>query len=382
MGDKTIGYRLGLWLLVLVGVAALGVGGVLLWQWAALPGNAIAPELAAVTSEATRPVTLPATVVPPSPAPPLAKKIVIEDGGAERSVQTTAATVGEALAEADVRLGDADAVVPAPDTPLTAGLRIEVQRAMPVTIAVDGRELEVLTLATEPHAVLAGAGVGLLGFDYLRAPAALQPGDSLEVVRVTEQILLEEEPIPFETVYQADATMALDTQAVTSVGTPGLLRRRIRVRSENGVETGRELQSEWVARPPTNQVINYGTAITIRTLDTPEGPIEYWRVVRMHIVAYTPSSAGKSPGEPGYGITASGLPAGKGVAAVDPGVIPFRSRIYVPGYGVAVAGDTGGGVRGRMVDLGYPDDGYVHWSRAEDVYYLTPVPENITYILP
>jgi 3D (Asp-Asp-Asp) domain-containing protein len=260
---------------------------------------------------------------------------------------------------------------------------IEVQRAMPVTIAVDGRELEVMTLAAEPHAALAAAGVGLVGFDYIRtAPELLRPGDAIEVVRVSESFIIEEEPIPFETVYQADAVLELDTQAVTSVGSPGLLRRRVRVRYENGQEVGRDVDSEWVARAPVNQVIAYGTAINIRTLDTPEGPVEYWRVVRMHVVSYTPSSAGKAPGEPGYGVTASGLPAGKGVAAVDPRVVPFRSRIYVPGYGIAVAGDTGGGVRGRLIDLGYADDEYVHWSRSEDVYYLTPVPENIAYILP
>jgi uncharacterized protein YabE (DUF348 family)/3D (Asp-Asp-Asp) domain-containing protein len=311
------------------------------------------------------------------------KNVTIRDGEQEQALLTTAATVGGALQEAGVTLEAADRSSPPLDTPLTGGLTIEVQRAMSVTIAVDGRQLEIRTLATDPHAALAAAGIGLVGFDYIRsAPEQLQPGDAIEVVRVSETFILEEQPIPFETVYQADAALELDTQAVVSTGTPGLLRRRIRVRSENGQEVGREVESEWVAREPVNQVIAYGTAVNIRTLETPDGPIEYWRVVRMHVVSYTPSSAGKSPGEPGYGTTASGLPAGKGVAAVDPQVVPFRSRIYVPGYGIAVAGDTGGGVKGRLIDLGYADDEYVHWSRSEDVYFLTPVPENIDYILP
>lgn len=311
------------------------------------------------------------------------KTVTIQDEDEEQTVISTAATVSEVLDEAAVILDEADVISPTADAPLTDGLRIEIERAIPVTIAVDGRQLNVLTVANRPLEALAAAGVGLVGFDYLRtAPESLQAGDTVEVVRVSERIILEEEIIPYETLYQADAEMELDTQAVTSIGTPGLLQRRIRIRIEDGQEVGREVESEWVAREPVNQVISYGTAINIRTLDTPEGPIEYWRVVRMHVVAYTPSSAGKKPGEPGYGITASGLPAGKGVVAVDPRVVPFRSRVYVPGYGIAVAGDTGGGVRGRMIDLGYPDNGYVHWSHAEDVYYLTPVPENITYILP
>ena len=54
------------------------------------------------------------------------------------------------------------------------------------------------------------------------------------------------------------------------------------------------------------------------------------------------------------GNTASGLPVGYGVAAVDPSVIPLGSRFHVPGYGDAVAADTGGNVRGAMIDLWFP----------------------------
>jgi uncharacterized protein YabE (DUF348 family)/3D (Asp-Asp-Asp) domain-containing protein len=343
------------------------------------------PSLTAAEGQASlRPSSFSATKsAQPAAVSSLPKDVTIHDGEQEQALRTTAATVGEALQAAGVTLEAADHISPPLDTPLAGGLTIQVRRAMPVTIAVDGRQLETMTLEAEPHAALAAAGIGLVGFDYIRpASEQLQPGDTIEVVRVSEAFIIEEEPIPFETVYQADGAMELDTQAVVSTGTPGLLRRRIRVRSENGQEAGREVESEWVARVAVNQVIAYGTAVNIRMLETPEGPVEYWRVVRMHVVSYTPSSAGKSPGEPGYGVTASGLPAGKGVAAVDPRVVPFRSRIYVPGYGIAVAGDTGGGVKGRLIDLGYADDEYVHWSRSEDVYFLTPVPENITYILP
>ena len=54
------------------------------------------------------------------------------------------------------------------------------------------------------------------------------------------------------------------------------------------------------------------------------------------------------------GSTASGLPVGYGVAAVDPSVIPLGTRFHVPGYGDAVAADTGGAVRGAMIDLWFP----------------------------
>lgn len=54
------------------------------------------------------------------------------------------------------------------------------------------------------------------------------------------------------------------------------------------------------------------------------------------------------------GLTASGLPVGHGIVAVDPSVIPLGTRMTVPGYGDAVAADTGGAIRGALIDLWFP----------------------------
>jgi len=50
--------------------------------------------------------------------------------------------------------------------------------------------------------------------------------------------------------------------------------------------------------------------------------------------------------------TAIGIPAGNGVVAVDPRVIPLGTHVWIDGYGEAVAGDTGGFIQGHRVDLG------------------------------
>jgi 3D (Asp-Asp-Asp) domain-containing protein len=54
------------------------------------------------------------------------------------------------------------------------------------------------------------------------------------------------------------------------------------------------------------------------------------------------------------GTTATGLPVGPGIVAVDPSVIPLGSRLTIPGYGEGVAADTGSAVRGAVVDLWFP----------------------------
>ncbi len=314
------------------------------------------------------------------------KRVIITDGDRRWALRTTALTVGQALLESEVNLGALDSVSPPREAALTDDLEIVVERAAPYVVVADGQTAEVYSGATVVSGVLNENGVALGPLDYTRpaADATVTPGDTIEVVRVTERIDAEDVPIPFETVYEAAADMEIDTLVEASPGSNGLLQRRTRVLLENGVEVSREPAGEVVTVVPVNRVLRYGTNIVIRTIDTPTGPVEYWRKVNMRVTSYTATSAGKNPGEPGYGITASGVQAGTGVIAVDPTVIPFRSYVYVPGYGVAFAGDTGGGIKGRFIDLGYDEDEFQSWRGNVDVYYLGPPPpaDEIRWILP
>ncbi|MFN8223499.1 MAG: 3D domain-containing protein [Gaiellales bacterium] len=64
------------------------------------------------------------------------------------------------------------------------------------------------------------------------------------------------------------------------------------------------------------------------------------------------------------GRTASGLPVGMGVIAVDPAVIPLGTRVFVPGYGPAVAADTGSAIKGLIIDLWMPTTAQARaWGR-------------------
>jgi 3D (Asp-Asp-Asp) domain-containing protein len=64
------------------------------------------------------------------------------------------------------------------------------------------------------------------------------------------------------------------------------------------------------------------------------------------------------------GRTATGVPVGWGVVAVDPAVIPLGTHMTIPGYGEGVAADTGGAVRGASIDLWFPSDAQARaWGR-------------------
>ena len=153
---------------------------------------------------------------------------------------------------------------------------------------------------------------------------------------------------------------------------------------QNKETAWRFLEDVWSAQQPVTKTMAYGTKIVVRTMDTPDGPIEYWRRMRVYTVSYTAASSGKDKSHPRYGYTRLGWKATKGVVAVDPTVIPLRTRMYVPGYGLARAGDTGGGVKGKLVDLCFDVGSYQSWHWWTDIYLLTPVPpaSQIRWVLP
>lgn len=80
-------------------------------------------------------------------------------------------------------------------------------------------------------------------------------------------------------------------------------------------------------------------------LETSRGSYRYSQHLEMEATAYTPADGN------GNGITATGIPARYGVVAVDPDVIPLGSRLFIPGYGFAIAADTGGAIDGHIIDL-------------------------------
>jgi 3D (Asp-Asp-Asp) domain-containing protein len=179
--------------------------------------------------------------------------------------------------------------------------------------------------------------------------------------------------------------MPIDTQKIVQPGSDGVAKWRYRTVFENGTAVSTTLEDQWLDSVASLKVVAYGTHINVQRVQTPDGPIEYWR--RLHVLAtsYNPASSGKPADHPRYGITSTGAQAGRGVIAVDPKVIPLGSQVYVPDYGLAVAGDTGGSILGRHIDLGFNDNEPLpHWYRWVDIYLLTPVPPRATirYVLP
>ena len=92
---------------------------------------------------------------------------------------------------------------------------------------------------------------------------------------------------------------------------------------------------------PVQEIIRRGVK---QAVWTPEGYQPYRYKLTVESSAYT-WGAGAS------GLTSLGLTPRKGIVAVDPRVIPYYTKLYIPGYCMAMAGDTGGAIRGHRIDL-------------------------------
>lgn len=318
--------------------------------------------------------------------------IIVEQSGRRVAFDTTARTLGQALDEAGFAIYEADQVDPPLDTPLDEslppeGLVVRIYAAAPVTVRADGVTRVVRTHQDTVGGLLAELGLAAVEGDYtIPAPqAALQAGGAVQLVRVTEQVLEETRSIPFETVYVPDPTLELDQQRKVQEGESGVLTRRVRVRYEDGVAVSRAVEGEWVTRQPVASVVAYGTRIVLRELTTPEGTFYYWRHFKALATSYSPLNAtDKSPGDPFYGLAATGAPVRQGVIAVDPEMVNLYTNLYVDGYGPGQALDIGGEIKGYRVDLGYTDEELILWHEWVDVYLLTPVPPpgEIIWMLP
>jgi uncharacterized protein YabE (DUF348 family) len=295
---------------------------------------------------------------------------------------------GDSLAEAfekeSIKILDADQISKQLATALDGSpITVEWIQAEPLYVQLADQTITVYTTGDTVGAALAGVGIALQGLDY-SLPAESEPipeNRQVQIVRVKEEIALNQEKIQFSTTYQPDNSTELDQVSILSGGEFGISAQRYRVTYEDGQEISRNLEKEWVLREPSPRVIGYGTQIILRTANTADGEITYWRKITAYATSYNENCAGCND------YTYSGAYLQKGVVAVTRDWYHYMAgnKVYIPDYGFGSIEDIGAGVpfSTNWVDLGYRSSNYVSWHWYVDVYFLAPAPspEDIMYVL-
>ena len=154
----------------------------------------------------------------------------------------------------------------------------------------------------------------------------------------------------------------VDYKNVVQEGSDGMKKSVYQESYVDGELISKSLEEEIVYIDPVEEVIEVGTKEYV--VATSRGGFRFDEEIDMVATAYDLSyeSTGKYPGDPDYGITASGTLAQPGTIAVDPSVIPLGTKLYIasidgsPDYGFATALDTGGAINGYRIDL-FMEDG-------------------------
>ena len=299
---------------------------------------------------------------------------IVADG---QEIVTTSSrpTVTMALREAGIAVRFGDRISPAADAPVEAGMRVNVERARAVTVALPGEHRVIYTLEPTLGAALAANGIEVPSGAFMEPPADTPVTDnmSVRVIQLSSSDTEEREYVASDVVYEEDAS--LDPGETRTVeGNDGVRVRRYEINYIDGVEAGRTLIDEYWDPEPVDTVVYYPPERAAPPAAPPAdigGIPEGATTLRVWATWYNAASSGRSPSDPSYGVTATGVRVTYGVVAVDPAVIPLGTRMYIPGYGYGIAADTGGAVKGYIIDLGYPDGVVVDWETGWlDIYIL------------
>jgi peptidoglycan hydrolase CwlO-like protein len=164
--------------------------------------------------------------------------------------------------------------------------------------------------------------------DRVRATAAAN-AQSLEAARSDK----------VDTIHRLSSDRALTSKALASLSTQATKAAKKSVKVESRAENATASPTESTTAPETSS----GDS-TSAPSEPVGGPLHSGEKLTVSATCYCLT-----------GSTASGLPVGPGIMATDPSVIPLGTRASVPGYGVAVAADTGSAVRGLTIDLWVAD---------------------------
>jgi uncharacterized protein YabE (DUF348 family) len=308
----------------------------------------------------------------------------------EQVIQTSALTVGQALSETGFALGVNDIINPPAESAITDSMSVTYFPARDLVITSGDKTINIRSAAGTVGAALAEAGIPLSGLDTSRPleNEALPDDGQIIVTRVNESISITMESIPFDEEVTDSVDVAFGEEEITQPGVTGIAMVRTRIRYEDGNEVSRETEERTILREPQKQIVASGTKIVLAPAGG-EIPYEYWYATEMYASWYSPCNSGT--GSCSYG-TASGAPAGYGIVAVDYSIYSSMAgmQVFIPGYGRATVGDTGGGPiietafgvpRTKWIDLGYNDNAVGGLSGWVTVYFLAPAPAVIPYFL-
>jgi uncharacterized protein YabE (DUF348 family) len=277
-------------------------------------------------------------------------QVTVAIDGKEKEVWTTADTVGDLLEAQKIQVGEHDKLTPGLDSGIKKGMTVELNKAFQVNVNDGGKDKKIWTTSITVADLLEQHKIQLSDLDRVEPgmDTLIKKGSQVNVIRVEKVTDVVEESIDYAVVKRKDNNLAEGKEKVISQGEEGKVKKHYAVVLENGKEVSRKLIKTEKISDSKDKIVSVGTKEIQHTVSRSKSSSSS-REFYVSSTAYTANCSGCS-GMTSTGFNLKANPNAK-VIAVDTSVIPLGTRVWVEGYGYAVALDTGGAINGNKIDV-------------------------------
>jgi uncharacterized protein YabE (DUF348 family) len=296
------------------------------------------------------------------------KEIKLTINGETEKIYTVTDTIKELFAKHNIAVGEHDLVEPDVTTEIKDGLEVNYESAFKVILNDGGKEQELWATSMTVADFLKQHEIKLNELDRLEPgkDKTITAKTNVMITRVEKVTDVVEENVDYAVVKRKDSSLPKGTEKVLDSGTKGKVEKRYEVVLENGKEVSRKLIDTNVLKESEDRVVAVGTKVYTHTVSR-GAPDNYSKELYVQSSAYTAYCDGCSGYTSWGGINLRANPDKK-VIAVDPRVIPLGSKVWVEGYGYAIAADQGSAIKGNKIDVFFPSRTQaLNWGRKSVV---------------